>query len=64
MLNGNMTTLAALYPSLTQSQLQQATAASYNLGVGGITGNPATIDKGSPNDNYGANVLGIMNCFK
>jgi len=63
MLATNMSTLATEYPNLNAQQLLQATAASYNLGVGGITGNPNTIDVGSPGNNYGSNVLNLMNCF-
>jgi len=60
-----MQSLAAKFPNFTPDQLLRATAASYSLGVGGIWGNPATIDVGSnPNGHYGANVLGIMKCFK
>jgi RHS repeat-associated protein len=64
MLSSNMHYLAGRFPKFTATQLLQATAASYNLGPGGISGNPATIDEGSkPNGNYGALVLLIMNCF-
>ena len=63
MLHDNMTTLAQEYPNLTPDQLLQATAASYNLGVRGISGNPNTIDQGSANNNYGANILQLMKCF-
>lgn len=56
---------ARLGGTFTPDQLIHATAASYNLGAGkkGISGNPATIDKGSAGNNYGANVLGLMACF-
>ena len=63
MLATNETRLAAAHPNLSPTQLLQATAASYNLGVGGISGNPNTIDVGSPGGNYGSNVLGLMTCF-
>lgn len=46
-LAGNQAVLGAEFPNFTGPQLLQATAASYNLGVGGISGNPATIDVGS-----------------
>lgn len=63
-LNSNLTKLAAAFPAFDPSQLLQATAASYNLGVGGISGNPNTIDDGSAHGNYGSNVLSLMtNCF-
>jgi hypothetical protein len=63
-LGGNMNKLGQEFPNLTATQLLQATAASYNLGVGGISGNPNTIDQGTrPSNNYGSNVLAIMNCF-
>lgn len=45
-------------------QLLQATAASYNFGTSNISGNPNTIDAGSANDNYGTNVMNLMDCFK
>ena len=64
MLASNYATLAAEYPALDPAHLLQATAASYNLGVGGISGNPDTIDVGSSHDNYGRNVLDLMDCFK
>jgi hypothetical protein len=63
MLATNMSTLATLYPNLDPQQLQQATAASYNFGTPNITGNPNTIDVGSAGNNYGSNILGLMNCF-
>ena len=59
-----MAYLANAYPNFTPDQLLQATAASYNLGTGGISGNPATIDEGSAGDNYGSNVVDLMETFK
>jgi RHS repeat-associated protein len=44
-------------------QLYQATAASWNLGLNGISGNSSTIDLGSPGNNYGINILHLMDCF-
>ena len=64
MLAGNESTLSAEFPNLTAAQLLQATATSYNLGVGGISGNPSTIDVGTPGGDYGSNVVGLMQCFK
>jgi len=64
MLNSNMATLAASYPNLTQGQLLQATAASYNFGTGNISGNPNTIDVGTTNNNYGSNITQLMTCFQ
>jgi len=58
--------LASKFPGLTPTQLLQATAASHNIGQGGISGNPATIDNGTngtPKGHYGASVIGLMNCF-
>lgn len=63
MLSRNMTTLAAKHPNLNQTQLLQATAASYNFGTGNISGNPNTIDMGTTHNNYGQNVLDLMSCF-
>jgi len=59
-----MATLAARFPNFTSEQLLQATAASYNFGTGNISGNPSTIDKGTTPDNYGGNVLNLMDCFR
>ncbi len=64
MLSANESVLGAEFPNFTSAQLLQATAASYNLGVGGISGNPATIDVGSAGNNYGSNVVGLTQCFK
>lgn len=63
MLASNSAYLGATFPNLTSAQLLQATAASYNFGVGNISGNPATIDVGSTGNNYGSNVVGLMSCF-
>jgi RHS repeat-associated protein len=64
MLNSNTNYLAGKFPNFTPTQLLQATAASYNFGTKNISGNPNTIDVGSkPNNNYGALVLQLMNCF-
>jgi Transglycosylase SLT domain len=64
LLASNSAYLASAFPSFTPGQLLQATAASYNFGVGNISGNPATIDQGSTNNNYGSNVVGLMQCFR
>jgi RHS repeat-associated protein len=64
MLASNSAYLASAFPSFTPGQLLQATAASYNFGVGNISGNPATIDQGSTNNNYGSNVVRLMQCFR
>jgi len=60
----NRAVLAARFPNLTASQLLQATAASWNLGVGGISGNPDTIDVGSTGGNYGSNIVRLMDFFR
>jgi soluble lytic murein transglycosylase-like protein len=54
--------------SFTQTQLLQATAASYNMGLGNprgsnFSGNPNTIDVGTKYNNYGSNILLLMDCF-
>ena len=64
MLASNASYLSANFPNLTSAQLLQATAASYNLGVGKISGNPDTIDVGSTKGNYGSNIVAPMSCFK
>ncbi|MGH9618542.1 MAG: RHS repeat-associated core domain-containing protein [Bryobacteraceae bacterium] len=63
MLSSNSAYLASHFPSFTSSQLLQATAASYNIGRGGISGNPNTIDVGTRYNNYGSNVVNLMTCF-
>jgi RHS repeat-associated protein len=63
LLASNMENLSNRFPSFTPSQLQQATAASYNFGAGNISGNPNTIDVGSAHNNYGSNILQLMDCF-
>jgi len=65
-LSKNMAFLAAKFSGFIPTQLLQATAASHNIGRGGISGNPATIDNGTngtPPGHYGASVIGLMNCF-
>lgn len=64
MLNSDMSSPAASYPNLNPTQLSQATAASYNFGVGNISGNPNAIDVGTTGNNYGSNVVAIAgSCF-
>ena len=63
MLASNGARLASKFTRFTSGQLTQATAASYNFGVRNISGNPATIDRGSSGNNYGSNVVGLMSCF-
>ena len=64
MLTTNGKYLGNKFPNFTSAQLLQATAASYNFGTNNISGNPKTIDVGSTGDNYGSNVVQIMeNCF-
>jgi hypothetical protein len=64
LLASNMATLAAAHPNLDAAHLLQATAASYNFGTGNISGNPNTIDVGTAGNNYGSNVLDLMDCFR
>lgn len=63
-LASNAAYISSNSPNFTASQQLQATAASYNFGLGNISGNPNTIDQGSTNNNYGSNVVGLMSCFK
>ena len=63
LLNTNMAQLAAKFPNFTPAQLLQATADSYNFGVGNISANPNTMDVGSAHNNYGSNVMHLMDCF-
>jgi hypothetical protein len=63
LLASNMNYLAAKY---TGQSLLQATAASYNMNPynpNNFTGNPATIDNGTTNNNYGGDILLLMHCF-
>ncbi len=63
MLSNNSDTLAANFPNFTPTQLTQATAASYNFGTSNISGNPNTIDVRTTGNNYGSDVLLLMDCF-
>ncbi len=64
MLTTNLYILQAKHPNLNPGQLLQATAASYNAGVGNTSGNPKTIDIGTTGNNYGSNTVTIRNaCF-
>lgn len=64
LLGTNKTALAQSFPNFNATQLLQATAASYNFGLGNITGNPNTIDVGTTGGNYGSNVVAIAKeCF-
>ena len=75
LLNKNMNFLRTAHPNFTSSQLTQATAATYNMGLGrdpvgkNVSGNPATIDvgttpgPGATAGNYGLNILLLMHCF-
>lgn len=60
----NMSYLGSKFPALDEDKLLQAAVASYNFGVGNISGNPDTIDVGTTGDDYGANVIGISKAFK
>jgi RHS repeat-associated protein len=62
-LNSSFNRLNNRFPKFNNFQLTQATAASYNIGMD-ISGNPATIDKGTTGNNYGQNVMDIgSSCF-
>jgi RHS repeat-associated protein len=70
MLSSNMSFLANAHPNFNGVQLAQATAATYNMGLGNhpvgknISGNPNTIDAGTTGGNYGSNVVAIsVDCF-
>jgi RHS repeat-associated protein len=61
------TNYALLLPksgNFDSDQFKQALAASYNIGAGGISGDPTKIDKGTWNGNYGSNIVDLMDCFK
>lgn len=59
----NISIIKRRFPRFTQAQVIQAAAASYNFGVDDISGNPNTIDQGTTGNNYGQNILLLMNCF-
>ncbi len=70
MLSSNMSFLANAHPNFNGSQLAQATAASYNMGLGrhpkgrNFSGDPNKIDVGTApkgHGNYGSNVVALMN---
>ena len=63
MLADNYRTLGNKLSNLTQEQLVQAAAPSYNFGTGNISGNPNTIVQGSSHNNYGTKALALMDCF-
>lgn len=60
-------TLSRRAPNFTTDQLNQAMAAAYNKGPNKkgyrITNDPATIDRGTDHQNYGQNILDLMDCF-
>src|SRR5713226_2615824 len=63
----NRTRFAANFPSLSAQDLVHATAASYNHGYGGVSGNlnnGRDIDYKTANGNYGSNILDLLDCFK
>lgn len=51
------------YPRFTEAQAMQAALAAYNFHTDDISGNPDTIDVGTPGHNYGRNVRDIATCF-
>ena len=63
-LASNMNYMGNRFSAFNADQVAQAAAAAYNIGRGGISGNPATIDNGTqPDWNYGATVLALMECW-
>ena len=64
MLASNESAISSRFSNFTAAQVLQATAASYNFGVKNISGDPNTIDQGTTKNNYGSNVMGLMQCFK
>jgi RHS repeat-associated protein len=60
----NTNYLSNKFPNFTPDQLSQAAAAGYNFNpVKNIRGNPNMIDQGTKYNNYGSNILLLMNCF-
>lgn len=64
MLAENESAISSRYSNFTAAQILQATAASYNFGTRNISGNPDAIDKGTTGNNYGSNVMELMQCFR
>src|SRR5262245_58578817 len=64
LLADNKACLAKAEPNLDAAHLLQATAAAYNFGVDDISGNPETIDVKTTGDNYGSNMMNLMDCFR
>lgn len=62
-LGESIRTIKRRFPKFTQAQVIQAAAAAYNFGLDDISGNPNTIDQGTTGNNYGQNILLLMNCF-
>lgn len=56
-------------PNFNSTQVLQAAAAIYNFGrkarngSDNITCNPATIDQGTTGNNYGSNILNLIQCY-
>ncbi len=66
LLDSNMDNLGSRFPNFNPAQLLQASVAAYNMNPdkpGNFTGNPNTIDKGTTGNNYGSNVVQLMDCF-
>lgn len=64
MLSSHESAIRSRFSDFTKTQILQATAASYNFGIKNISGNPDTTDQGTAHNNYGSNVMGLMQCFK
>ena len=63
-LRTNYSQLAARNLGFDPAHFTQALAASYNFGTGNISGDPDKIDYKTDDNNYGSNILDLMECFK
>jgi len=63
MLSDNFKQISSAFPHFNHHQMVQAALAAYNMGPSEISGNPETIDQGTPGNNYGESVINIASCF-
>ena len=64
LLASNMSIIEQKNPNFVPEYIEQATAASYNLGPTTFSGDPSKIDQGSAGNDYGSNVVAIKGAFK
>jgi len=65
-LTSNRASLSAAFPQMSQSDLTAAMIATWNHGLAGVSTNlrnGVSVDQGTTNGNYSANVLNLQKCF-